>query len=84
MEKLIDLAYKGHTHQVYDRALVVFNKHLDLYQKELEDIMEMDMIEFLAFLSQINAQLIEMKRTHTSLEKFFVQQLRERGLTFSQ
>ena len=26
-EKLIDLVHKGQTHQVYDRAWVVFNKH---------------------------------------------------------
>ena len=50
MEKLIDLAHKGHTHQVYNRGWIVFNKHLDLYQRELENIMEMDMIEFMAFL----------------------------------
>ena len=36
---------------MYNRACVVFNKHLDLYHKELEDIAEMDMIEFIAFLS---------------------------------
>ena len=36
---------------MYDRTWIVFNKHLDLYQKELEDITEMDMIEFIAFLS---------------------------------
>ena len=52
----------------------------DCYRGQLKG----DPQEFLAFLSQMNAQLIEMKRTHTSLEKFFVQQLRERGLTFSQ
>ena len=52
----------------------------DCYHGQLKG----DPQEFLAFLSQMNAQLIEMKRTHTSLEKFFVQQLRERGLTFSQ
>ena len=51
MEKLIDLAHKGHTHQVYDIAWVVFIKHLNLYQKELDDISEIDMIEFVAFLS---------------------------------
>ena len=36
---------------MYDRAWVVFNKHLDLYHKGLEDTAEMDMIEFIAFLS---------------------------------
>ena len=34
VKKLIELAHKGHTHQVYDRAWVVFNKHLDLYYKD--------------------------------------------------
>ena len=51
MEKLIFLAHKGHTHQVYDRAWVIFNKCFDLYQKELEEISEIDMIEFIVFLS---------------------------------
>ena len=50
-ERLIELAHKGHTHQVYDRAWVVFNKHLDLYHKDLEYILELDMIEFIVFLS---------------------------------
>ena len=36
---------------MYDRAWIVFNKYLDLYQKELVDIPEIDMIEFIAFLS---------------------------------
>ena len=36
---------------MYDRVWVVFNKHLDLYHKDLEDIQEIDMIEFIAFLS---------------------------------
>ena len=51
MEKLIYLAHKGHTHQVYDRASVVFNKHLELYYKDLEEIQEVDMNKFIAFLS---------------------------------
>ena len=42
---------KGHTHQVYNRVWVVFKKHLDFYHKDLEDIAEMDMIEFIVFLS---------------------------------
>ena len=36
---------------MYDRAWVMFNKYLDFYQKELEDISEINMIEFIAFLS---------------------------------
>ena len=36
---------------MYDRAWVIFNKHLDLYHKELEDISEINMIEFIACLS---------------------------------
>ena len=51
MEKLIDLAHKEHTHQVYDRAWVVFSKHLELYHKDLEEIQEVDIIKFIAFLS---------------------------------
>ena len=51
VERLIHLAHKDHIHQVYHRAWVVFNKHLDLYHKDLEDIAEMDMMEFITFLS---------------------------------
>ena len=50
-EKLILIAHKGHTHKVYDRSWEIFNKHLDLYQKDLQDIKEIDIIEFIAFLS---------------------------------
>ena len=50
-EKLILIAHKGHTHKVYDRAWEIFNKHLDLYQKLLQDMKEMVIIEFIAFLS---------------------------------
>ena len=32
-------------------AWVVFNKHLELYHKDLEEIQEVDMIEFITFLS---------------------------------
>ena len=47
----MDLAHEGDTHQVHDRAWVVFNKHLKLYHKNLEEIQEVDMIKFIAFLS---------------------------------
>ena len=61
-EKFIGLAHKGHTHQVYDRAWVVFNKHLDLYHKDLEEIQEVVMIEFIAFpsLGQLAASTISL------------------------
>ena len=49
-EKLILAAHKCYTHKLYDRAWDIFNKHLDLYQKELQDIQEVDIIE-VAFLS---------------------------------
>ncbi len=38
---------------------------------------------FLAHLNQINAQLIGMQLARPSLEEFFMQQLRERGIEFS-
>ena len=36
---------------MYDRAWEIFNKHLELYEKDLQDIKELDIIEFIAFLS---------------------------------
>ena len=36
---------------MYDRAWVVFNKHLDLYHKDLEEMQGLDMIQFIPFLS---------------------------------
>ena len=36
---------------MYDRAWDNFNKHLELYEKDLQDIKELDIIEFIAFLS---------------------------------
>ena len=47
-EKLIHIA---HRHKVYDRACEIFNRHLELYEKDLQDIKELDIIEFIAFLS---------------------------------
>ena len=47
-ENLIALAHRCHTQKVYDR---VFIKHLELYQKDLSDIKELDMVEFITFLS---------------------------------
>ena len=38
-------------HQVYDRAWVMFNKHLELYHKDFEEIQEVDKIKFITFLS---------------------------------
>ncbi|MEM8778322.1 MAG: multidrug ABC transporter ATP-binding protein, partial [Cyanobacteria bacterium P01_G01_bin.49] len=40
--------------------------------------------EFIEFLSKIDAQLISLNRARASLEEYFVQQLRERGITSSQ
>ena len=50
-EKLIHIAHSSHTHKVYDRVWEIFNKHLELYEKDLQDIKELDIIEFIAFLS---------------------------------
>ena len=36
---------------MYDRVWEIFNKHLELYEKDLQDIKELDIIEFIAFLS---------------------------------
>ena len=36
---------------MYDRAWEIFKKHLKLYEKDLQDIKELDIIEFIAFLS---------------------------------
>jgi len=38
----------------------------------------------MASLQLMDAQLISMSLLHNSLEEFFVQQLREKGLTMSQ
>ena len=38
---------------MYDRAWKIFLNHLQLYDKELQDITEMDIIEFIAFLSLV-------------------------------
>ena len=43
--------HRSHTHKVYDRAWEIFTKHLQLYDKELQDICELDIIEFITFLS---------------------------------
>ena len=50
-EKLIHIANRSHTRKVYDRVWEIFNKHLELYEKDLQDIKELDIIEFIAFLS---------------------------------
>jgi len=39
---------------------------------------------FLAALGAMDAQLISLHRSRVSLEEFFIRQLRERGITFSQ
>jgi ABC-2 type transport system ATP-binding protein len=39
--------------------------------------------KFLAYLKEINAQLISLHLNRRSLEEFFMQQLRERGIEFS-
>ena len=40
--------------------------------------------EFLTALSKINAQLLSLNKARASLEEYFIQQLRERGITTSQ
>jgi ABC-2 type transport system ATP-binding protein len=40
--------------------------------------------EFLAALSQMDAQLLSLNRARASLEEYFIEQLRERGITSSQ
>ncbi|MCS7146721.1 MAG: ABC transporter ATP-binding protein [Geminocystis sp.] len=40
--------------------------------------------EFLAYLSQVSAELISMNKSRDSLEEFFVNLLEEKGITFSQ
>ena len=50
-EKLIHIAHRIHTHKVYDRAWEIFNKYLELYENDLQHIKELDIIEFIAFLS---------------------------------
>ena len=40
--------------------------------------------DFIEFLSTIDAQLLSLNRARASLEEYFVQQLRERGITSSQ
>ena len=51
VEKLLQLAHRSHTYKVCDKAWDIFIKHLQLYDKELQDIHELDIIEFIAFLS---------------------------------
>ena len=40
--------------------------------------------DFIEFLSTIDAQLLSLNRARASLEEYFVQQLRERGITSTQ
>jgi ABC-2 type transport system ATP-binding protein len=40
--------------------------------------------EFIAALSQMDAQLLSLNRARASLEEYFIEQLRERGITSSQ
>lgn len=40
--------------------------------------------EFMAALSQMDAQLLSLNRARASLEEYFIEQLRERGITSSQ
>jgi ABC-2 type transport system ATP-binding protein len=39
--------------------------------------------KFIEFLSEINAQLLSLNRARASLEEYFIEQLRERGITSS-
>lgn len=47
-------------------------------------ILNSNLEEFTRYLAQINAQLISINLTRISLEEYFIQQLRERGITSSQ
>ncbi|GBF81957.1 ABC transporter ATP-binding protein [Aphanothece sacrum] len=46
--------------------------------------LEGDPQEFMAALSQMDAQLLSLNRARASLEEYFIEQLRERGITSSQ
>ena len=68
----------GESHQLADWIDNLTWEH-DHWYGELQGQPE----EFMAYLSSINAHLTSMQLARPSLEEFFVQQLRERNITFS-
>ena len=45
------LADKNNTHSVYDRAWSIFDNYCTFYDKGIYQLQEMDMVEFVAFMS---------------------------------
>ena len=45
------LVHKNNTHSAYDRAWSIFDKYCMFYNKGIYQIQEMDMVEFVAFMS---------------------------------
>ena len=48
---LILLAHRKNTHSVYDRAWNIFDYYCMFYDKGIRQLQEMDMVEFVAFMS---------------------------------
>ena len=46
------LAHKNNIHSVYNRAWSIFDKYYMFYDKRIYQLPEMDLIEFVAFMSQ--------------------------------
>ena len=45
------LAHKDNTHSVYDRAWNMFDNYCTFYNKSIFQLQEMDIVEFVAFMS---------------------------------
>ena len=52
-KQLLHLTHMPNMHGVYDRAWDLFNRFLLLYTKDLKNLTEHDLVEFIAFLSMI-------------------------------
>ena len=48
---LIMLAHKNNTHSMYDRAWGIFDNYCTFYHKGIYQLQEMDVVDFVAFLS---------------------------------
>ena len=45
------LAHQDHTHSVYDRAWQMFLKFISVYSKDLLFLCDIDLVEFVGFMS---------------------------------